>query len=243
MRDKLSGKTILIVDDEPDLREMLALEINTHGIHTLQAESSVEGIKIYSKNKIDLIISDILMPNGHGTLLLKDLRTVVSASHLPFLFITAHSEYSREELFALGANDVFYKPFDLRAFLEIVKRYLLPIEERLALPAKQPIADTLEISPSLCAKIKIAQGGMVVPVGNKEYAVNSLVRFRIPWGKEGLGLAGIGHVMWNRTSSDPSVENVIGLEFYSLDDGCRQSFLKEMLPALQRDQVSYIPSP
>jgi CheY-like chemotaxis protein len=67
-------KTILLVDDEQQVREMFGLALRRSGYYVIEATSGVEGLEMAREHLPDLILSDILMPEGDGTTLLRDIR-------------------------------------------------------------------------------------------------------------------------------------------------------------------------
>ena len=111
--------TLLIVDDDEDLREMLFWAFKKQGFNVLQAESGDDGFKVFQENKIDLILSDMRMPEGDGLSLLERVRK--SHPALPILiFLTGFSEVSVEECLAKGAHNVYSKPFNHKELVKSV---------------------------------------------------------------------------------------------------------------------------
>lgn len=126
------NQTILIVDDEKEIRELLRLYIEKDGYSVVQAENGVEALKQADSKQIDLVIIDIMMPELDGYQLIKALR---DRGNLPIIVVSAKTE-SHEKILGLdlGADDYVTKPFDP---LEIVAR----IRARLRRPEAQS-ADT-----------------------------------------------------------------------------------------------------
>lgn len=126
------NQTILIVDDEKEIRELLRLYIEKDGYLVVQAENGVEALKQADSKQIDLAIIDIMMPELDGYQLIKALR---DRGNLPIIVVSAKTE-SHEKILGLdlGADDYVTKPFDP---LEIVAR----IRARLRRPEAQS-ADT-----------------------------------------------------------------------------------------------------
>ncbi|AFC29547.1 two-component response regulator [Paenibacillus mucilaginosus 3016] len=110
-------KTILIIDDEQEIRELLGIYLKNLGYVTLEASNGAEALRIFSKEGADLIIADIMMPEMDGFELLRAMR---SASNIPFLFISAKSD-DMDKIYGLqlGADDYVGKPFNP---LEVVSR-------------------------------------------------------------------------------------------------------------------------
>ena len=110
-------KTILIVDDALEVREMLNDFLNMQQFETLQAENGVEAMKIVGKSHPDLAIVDIEMPQMNG---LEFARWASDAfPEIPIIIISAYLEkYSLEFIKNLGVKKVLRKPLDLRQLKE-----------------------------------------------------------------------------------------------------------------------------
>ena len=106
-------KTVLIVDDEEDIRDALADYIESlNHFKTFRASNGTEALEVLNKNKADLVISDIRMPQGDGIFLIKNLKDKIDGG-MKFVFMTGYSDLSRNEALTLGAKEIFYKPFSL----------------------------------------------------------------------------------------------------------------------------------
>ncbi len=115
--DGLQMKTILIVDDALEVREMLNDFLTMQKFGTLQAENGVEAMKIVGKSHPDLAIVDIEMPQMNG---LEFARWASNAfPEMPIIIISAYLEkYSLEFINNLGVKKVLRKPLDLRQLKE-----------------------------------------------------------------------------------------------------------------------------
>ena len=116
--------TILVVEDDLDLRSSLVDILEGEGFHTLEANSGREAMaKLESGAEVDLIVSDYLMKEGTG----KDLLLYVrerNAELPPFFLITGQSDVRPQEAKALGAQEFIMKPFDVERLLQDLGRYL-----------------------------------------------------------------------------------------------------------------------
>lgn len=111
------NKTILIVDDEKEIRELLRLYIEKDGYSVLQAENGLEALKQAVSTRVDLAVIDIMMPELDGYQLIKGLR---ERSNLPIIIVSAKTENHEKILgLDLGADDYVAKPFDP---LEVIAR-------------------------------------------------------------------------------------------------------------------------
>jgi CheY-like chemotaxis protein len=115
--------TLLIVDDEDSLRDALVFEFSRRGFQVLSAANGTAALEIVKRERVDLIISDMRMPNGDGLFLLEQVRTLDPVRPY-FIFVTGNSEVSRDECLAKGALQVFAKPFDRKALSGYVYKTL-----------------------------------------------------------------------------------------------------------------------
>jgi two-component system, OmpR family, response regulator len=108
---------ILIVDDDPHIRELLRLLLQNEGFEIREAGDGVEALALLESAKADLVILDIMMPNMDGWTLCRELREHYD---LPLLMLTAKGETMQKiKGFELGTDDYLVKPFEP---LELVVR-------------------------------------------------------------------------------------------------------------------------
>jgi CheY-like chemotaxis protein len=113
------SKSILIVDDEDMLRQGLVKAFRLKGFNVFESNNAKDALTIVKANKLDLVISDICMPEESGITLLEKIRLDFPA--LPIvIFITGFSEYSEEECVQKGAKSVFCKPFKMKELIAAV---------------------------------------------------------------------------------------------------------------------------
>lgn len=118
-------KKILIVDDEPDILELVSETLQDHGYFVETAKSGNQALQKTSIQNYDLIVSDIMMPDGDGIYLVDELKKLHEKS--PYIFImTGFSNYSKQEALNKGVNEVFQKPFNFSDFVQKVDQYLCP---------------------------------------------------------------------------------------------------------------------
>lgn len=108
MNEMPSADTIMLVEDDGDIREAVALLLKNRGYRVLQAENSVEAMSLLIED-IDLFILDVMLPGASGIELCRDLRRTTNA---PILFLTARSsDADKEEGLLAGGDDYLTKPF------------------------------------------------------------------------------------------------------------------------------------
>jgi CheY-like chemotaxis protein len=114
---------VLVIDDEPQIRSMLRLMLERAGYEVEEAPDGMEGIRIYRENPVDLIVSDLIMPNKDGIGMMIELK-----KEFPDIKIIAMSggglnkpEGYLEGAKKLGANWTLTKPIDREELLHAVK--------------------------------------------------------------------------------------------------------------------------
>jgi two-component system OmpR family response regulator len=108
---------ILIVDDDPHIRELVRVFLRNDGFEVIEASDGVDALSKLDSVKVDLAVIDVMMPNMDGWELCQELR---AAFDLPILMLTAKGETSQKlKGFQLGTDDYLIKPFEP---LELVAR-------------------------------------------------------------------------------------------------------------------------
>src|SRR6059058_1970505 len=107
------AKTILVIDDNNDIRENTVEILDLAGYKTFAAENGKRGVEVATKEKPDLIVCDIMMPELDGYGVLHLLRKNQDTQNIPFIFLTAKTERSDlRKGMEMGADDYVTKPFD-----------------------------------------------------------------------------------------------------------------------------------
>jgi two-component system alkaline phosphatase synthesis response regulator PhoP len=116
--------TILIVDDEKDILELLKYNLEKEGYHVLTAHNGKEALRSVKQHP-DLVVLDVMMPELDGWEVCKAIRKDPASSRTPIVFLTAKdSEVDEVVGLELGADDYVTKPVKVRTFLARVKRVL-----------------------------------------------------------------------------------------------------------------------
>ena len=104
---------VLIVDDEPDILELLSEEFDFAGFQTKSAASGNEAISIIEGEDVHIVVSDFKMPNGNGMAVLNAVNSMPEAKRPVFYFVSGEADVSIKDAIDAGAKDFFTKPFDL----------------------------------------------------------------------------------------------------------------------------------
>jgi two-component system alkaline phosphatase synthesis response regulator PhoP len=116
---------ILIVDDEPDIRELIEYNLKKEGYQVFTASNGQEGVAEAKRSHPDLIILDIMMPKMDGIEACRILRTMNEFKNTFMVFLTARSEeYSEIAGFNVGADDYIAKPIKPRALVSRINAIL-----------------------------------------------------------------------------------------------------------------------
>ena len=117
----MSGETILLIDDDATLRELLADQLHTAGYRTHEAADGSSGLRLAATAAPDLIVLDVMMPGMSGWEVCENLRGSSGVkSRVPIIVLTAKGEeFDKLRGFRLGVDDYVTKPF---SFAELVAR-------------------------------------------------------------------------------------------------------------------------
>lgn len=126
MNEKLfQGKKILVVDDELDLREIIASELEYLGASIFLSSSVNDAQEIITSNRIDLVISDVRMPGGSGLDLLAYVKNLESTK-ISMILISGFADISMEEAFRRGVDGYITKPFQLDEVIDTATKCFIP---------------------------------------------------------------------------------------------------------------------
>jgi len=118
---------ILIIDDDPDIRDLISIHLEGEGHTVSHAENGQDGIHQAGKTPPDLIILDINMPVMDGTRVLQTLRGAAETSTIPVIALSAVAvPEMRDDMHRLGCNAYVVKPIDFNVLTGKIKALLAP---------------------------------------------------------------------------------------------------------------------
>ncbi len=149
----MTRPTVLVIDDEKDVRHLLRVTFEKHGYDVVAAEDGESGLRAAAAAPPDAVLLDVMMPGIDGLEVCRRLRSDPRTARLPVLLLTAKAEEADRVVgLELGADDYVVKPFSPRELVARVKALL----RRAAGPAGD--GDVLR------------RGGLVVDVGRRSVA-------------------------------------------------------------------------
>ena len=121
----LAKPQILVVEDDPDLRTILRLQLTSQDYEVIETTNGAEGFAAIQEHKPECVILDLMMPVMDGFGFLKRVRSILALQEIPILILTA-SEDERNKVrgFQYQADSYMAKPYDLEALTTEVKRLL-----------------------------------------------------------------------------------------------------------------------
>jgi len=140
---------ILVVEDDRNLRKLMSAVLKQNGYNVLNAEDGTEALDIVNASHVDLIISDIMMPNMDGYTLTDELRQ--SNNNVPILMVTAKETLAdKKKGFSAGTDDYMVKPIDMDELLmrvaALLRRSRIINEHRLLIGETELDYDALTVS-------------------------------------------------------------------------------------------------
>ena len=156
---------ILVVDDEPDIRNVLNILLTSHGYLVDEAENGMRAVEMAQETEYDLIIMDIMMPGMSGTDACAQIRR---SSRAPVLFLTAKDQDAdQREAYGSGGDDYLVKPFSKTSLFLHVEALLRRYRVYRGKGDASTVIDSLEINTERGIVIRLGKDGLYT-----EYALN-----------------------------------------------------------------------
>jgi len=119
------GKKIMTADDSASIRQMVSFTLRESGYEVVEACDGKDALEKLGKQKVDMLITDLNMPNLDGIGLIKGARALAACKFIPIIMLTTESQDSKkQEGKAAGATGWIVKPFKPEQLLAVVKKVL-----------------------------------------------------------------------------------------------------------------------
>lgn len=140
-----AGRKIVVVEDEPAIREIVEQMLRMAGYHVAGTGDSTLAVDLVRKEDPDLVLCDIAMPELDGYGVLRALQSDPATAHYPVVFLTANREFSeRVQAFRYGVVDYITKPFARDSLLHKIGRVLQEREQRSGSNAQRGVGSLLD---------------------------------------------------------------------------------------------------
>lgn len=125
MAKRHERKTILVIEDEADIRNFVSRMLDLEGYHVLQAEDGGEGMRLMRERQISLVLLDLRLPQRDGWMVLEQIKNEAGLSTIPVIVFTASARKSqREKALSMGAAGYLVKPQSAASLKKAVVRVL-----------------------------------------------------------------------------------------------------------------------
>lgn len=173
-------KTILIVDDEESIMDLLVYNLEKEGYNTLKAYDGITAVEMALKERPDLVLLDVMIPKLDGISVCKKIRYYLNISTMPILMVSAKDTESDKIVgLEMGADDYITKPFQIRELMARIKANLRKAEAKSSVAHKEETANTGKDSDIIevgeltldLKKIEARVKGQIVNLTKKEFDV------------------------------------------------------------------------
>ena len=183
-------QTILIVEDEKRVADLLKIGLEENGYQTMVAYDGAMGLRLFQSNSFQLVISDIILPKLDGFELCKEIRKV--NERIPILMLTAlGSADDKLEGFDAGADDYMVKPFDFRELNARVEVLLKRNAETVVRPPEQITYADLSVNLNLR---EVTRNNIAIKLSPKEY---NLLLYMLENAEKVITRVEIAEKVWN----------------------------------------------
>lgn len=183
-------QTILIVEDEKRVADLLKIGLEENGYQTMVAYDGAMGLRLFQSNVFQLVISDIILPKLDGFELCREIRKL--NEKIPVLMLTALGlADDKLDGFDAGADDYMVKPFDFRELIARVKVLLRRSAETVAVQPDQIVYADLSINLKLQ---EVRRKDILVKLSPKEY---NLLLYMVENAEKVISRVEIAEKVWN----------------------------------------------
>ena len=171
----MEKKTILAVDDEVHILELLKYNLETNGYTVITVETGEAALDLLSNEKIDAVLLDVMLPQIDGLEVLRRIRSTEKIKKIPVILLTAKSdEFDKVLGLETGADDYIAKPFSIRELQARVKAVLRRISEKETTQSEQNFISTHGLEIGLENKI-VKKDGVLIEMSLKEFELLKLL--------------------------------------------------------------------
>lgn len=121
----MSGKVILIVDDDEDFLQTLTIRMRTSGYKAVVAQDGMQAVMMAQRHNPDLVVLDMRMPAGDGLSVMDKLSRSTKTMNIPVIVVTAYDDdTTKQQVIGMGAVNYLRKPFEVEELLAAIDEAL-----------------------------------------------------------------------------------------------------------------------
>lgn len=118
---EVEKKRVLVIDDDPPIRGMLAVALRQHGYQVLLAGDGAEGQRAITIHRPNIVLLDLAMPDVNGWDFLQRLQETGHLGTIPIIVVSAHVRVEPQALLQMGVAAILPKPFNLTDLLDLIE--------------------------------------------------------------------------------------------------------------------------
>lgn len=236
--------TILVVDDEEDIREILSFDLRRKGFDICYAENGNDAFRLVLEKAPHIVISDIRMPGGGGLEFLRNVRK--RNSRLPHVILTTgYADITLEEAIDEGAEALFTKPFDRKNLMLCIEELCIPEEQRWARRRAPRTRSDIDVNVTFEAgatekntqMLNLGRGGFFLAFDEETLPrIGDTIAFRIRLEELSGPIEGFGVVRWVRKEAYDGLRRGCGIQFSELTTSSRTQLI-ELLNGLKTHSI------
>lgn len=142
---QMVGKTVLVVDDDPDIVRLIMLSLEQEGFQTVGATSGEQALEVARTRQIDAITLDLLMPGMNGLEVARRLKEDPQTANIPVVVVSAYTADQEPELLAMGVAGVIGKPIDEERLLLSIRGVLGSVDSTKETPTVLVVDDDQDV--------------------------------------------------------------------------------------------------
>ena len=215
---------ILVVDDEVELCNIISQRFKIFGYNVDKAYGGEEAWELFQANKYDIVVSDVRMPKMTGDQLVQKIR-----SHNPvcpaIFFITGYTDLEKAEIFKMGVDGVFGKPFNAANLMSSIRKAIMPLQLRWSVP--QPVPPVCKFEWSEAGSNlppEFGRGGFAIQAQKKPLRVGQRLEFDFANVNDRPAVSGKGIVRWIHSLSYD--QSYVGVEIENLSSETCKNFVQ-----------------
>ncbi len=171
----MEKKTILAVDDEIHILELLKYNLETNGYYVITVETGEEALELLEREKLDAVLLDLMLPKIDGLEVLRRIRNTKKIKKIPVILLTAKSdEFNKVLGLETGADDYIAKPFSIRELQARVKAVLRRVTEEQSALTEKKLISTHGLEIGLETKT-VKKYGIPIEMSLKEFELLKLL--------------------------------------------------------------------